>query len=341
MNGIYSHQLLAGPRGRRLLLELACLRNVELEALMYAHVSQGLDAAGRVKVIVELARSASTFESQPPSTRELVQALGETTRAAKYWQGADAEDQLLALDPIKNALRKLSQVVSENAPDWWSERAATPQFRLQSPHMEPLADPGLWHPSAGIRDWYTNTVAEERQLAATEVQPDYTGMWWSTPAHPSVPFTTRNLGQDGPVGLWAQEDHPAMDNAVVYSVEAHDDSKVLEIASVHDYSALVEQYPLRLTASRNSDWYRVTGQHEEWFIPHWGLIAQEYDAVHLTVATYLEGATKRIGLRNGATMIAGWSPDATYWLTNKLHRADDGSQWNHHRVDTQEIWLAA
>lgn len=341
MTGIYSHQLLAGPRGRRFLLELACLRNTELEQLMYAHVVQGLDAAGRVKVIVELARSASLFQTQPPTSRELVQSLGEAVRSAKYWEAPDTEDQLLALEPIKNALRKLSQVIAENAPDWWSERAATPQFRLQTPGQNTLADPGMWHPSAGIRDWYQHTVHEERTFEHNEADAEYGGMWWSIPAHPSIPMTTRSLGQDGPVGLWAQEDLPAMDSAQVYSVEAHDDSKILEIASIHDYAGLVENYPLRLTASRQHNWHSVTGTHDEWYIPHWGLIAQDYDAVHLSVATYLESATKRIGLRSGATMIAGWSPDATIWLTNKLHRADEGSQWKHQRVNTQEIWLAA
>ena len=51
-------------------------------------------------------------------------------------------------------------------------------------------------------------------------------------------------------------------------------------------------------------------------VPDWAAVVETYDAVHLTTAAYLAGATRALAVdAETATMIAGWGPDATQWLT--------------------------
>jgi hypothetical protein len=87
----------------------------------------------------------------------------------------------------------------------------------------------------------------------------------------------------------------------------------------------------------------VTGRDSReagpWLVPDWSRVAQEWDAVHLTVAGYLASATRCIpvpdaadatgtagttgttgtagstGRVEAASVIGGWGPDVTYWLT--------------------------
>ena len=75
-----------------------------------------------------------------------------------------------------------------------------------------------------------------------------------------------------------------------------------------------------VTPARRHDWYRTTGHVGTWFIPDWSAVAEEWDAVHLSVAAYLTIATRALPLaRSGAaTMLAGWNSDQTWWLTDIL-----------------------
>jgi hypothetical protein len=56
-------------------------------------------------------------------------------------------------------------------------------------------------------------------------------------------------------------------------------------------------------------------------VPDWAAVAERYDAVHLTYAGYLSSAGLAIPVEDPAddsarSLIAGWNPDATYWLTD-------------------------
>lgn len=343
MDGVYPNRLLAGPRGRRLLLELACMRNSRLEELMFTNLINPLDPGGRSRVVVEIARATAELEIAPPTELELLMALQETVGRALYWQEPDSEDQMLALQQMSAALRPLAAVVAQHSPQWWTATMGAGQQRLQ-----PLAGPTMeyqeaWQAGAGVRQWYSQAVEEENRSQAHIPDPsmNYTGMWWSTPIHYSVPATTRVLGDFGPVALWAQEDKAKTDNAFSYPISLIGPCRVLEINSAQDYARLVEQYPLRMTRSRFHDWYRVSGSVDEWYIPHWGLIAKDYEAVHLTTAAYLEGATKRIPISGGSTMMAGWSPDVTFWVGNYAVLGGAAEHWQQTIYGNQELWLAA
>lgn len=343
MSGLLPNRLFAGPRGRRLLLEIACVRNPQLEELMYANLVSRLDSNGESRVIVELARATALLEQYPPTEYELLGALQETVSRAMYWQAPDPEDQLFAQPRMASALKTVAEVVAQHAPRWWTEPLANEQFRVQAIPGPSMEQHEAWQAGAGVRKWYAQTVQDE--IAAQSNIPDpsanYTGSWWSTPAHFSVPTTTRMLGDLGPVGLWAQEDSAASKHAVAYPVMLIGASRILEINSAHDYARLVEAFPLRVTWSRYHDWYRASGSVDEWFIPHWGLIAKEYEGVHLTTAAYLEGATKRIPVSGGSTMIAGWSPDVTIWTGNCAVLGGAPTEWTQAQDGSREFWLAA
>lgn len=343
MDGVYPNRLLAGPRGRRLLLELACMRNPNLEELMFDNLVHTLDPGGRSRVVVEIARATAYLEVTPPTELELLVALRESVSRAMYWQEPDAEDQLLSSQQMSAALRPLASVVAESSPEWWTATMGPGQHRLQSLTGPTMEYQEAWQAGAGIRQWYAQSVDEETRSQAFIPDPslNYTGMWWSTPIHYSVPATTRVLGDFGPVALWTQEDKVDCDNASSYPISLIGPCRVLEITSAQDYARLVEQYPLRMTRSRFHDWYRVTGSVDEWYIPHWGLIAKDYEAVHLTTAAYLEGATKRIPIAGGSTMMAGWSPDVTFWVGNCAVLGGPPVQWLHTPYGNQELWLAA
>ena len=75
-----------------------------------------------------------------------------------------------------------------------------------------------------------------------------------------------------------------------------------------------------MTASRRHDWWRLTGRDGTWLIPDWAAVATRFDAVHLTVDGYLSTAGRAIPVEHpsgpAATVLAGFAPDETWWLTD-------------------------
>lgn len=91
------------------------------------------------------------------------------------------------------------------------------------------------------------------------------------------------------------------------------------------------RFPLEVTASRRHDRYRTTGVAGRWTIPDWSLAAAEYDAVHLTVAGYLTTAGRALDVtRDAATVLAGWDPDVTNWLTDVGAAPGPSTTWCRH-----------
>ena len=60
-------------------------------------------------------------------------------------------------------------------------------------------------------------------------------------------------------------------------------------------------------------------------MPDWKALAADFDAVHVSVSGYLTSAGIEIPLpeRDGATVLAGWGPDVTWWLDPGSIRIDD------------------
>jgi hypothetical protein len=97
---------------------------------------------------------------------------------------------------------------------------------------------------------------------------------------------------------------------------------------------LVDRYPLDVTNARRHDWCRTTGRVGTWRIPDWHAIADDWDAVHVSVTGYLTTATRAPPLADGdsATVLAGWNPDQTWWLTDVLATTTPHpASWHHPR----------
>jgi hypothetical protein len=129
------------------------------------------------------------------------------------------------------------------------------------------------------------------------------------------------------MGLHLVEDGFGWSSARCWGLELPPGGAIFEIGEADDWSALVRRYPLAVTKSRRHDWWRATGQDLEWAIPDFHAVAADYDAVHLSVAGYLSTAGRAIPAGDANTTLAGWDPDATWWLTDSPRRVDPPVLW--------------
>ncbi|RDI30374.1 hypothetical protein DEU38_106189 [Rhodococcus sp. AG1013] len=129
-------------------------------------------------------------------------------------------------------------------------------------------------------------------------------------AHPDVAAALRPIAQA---------------RARIRPVRVHSTPRVYEIGGPADWAHPVDTYPFPVPASRRSEWYYTTGEHLDWFIPDWVAVAADFDAVHLTVHGYLStpGVAIPLVANSGATVLAGWDPDATFWLRDGVITIDD------------------
>jgi hypothetical protein len=104
----------------------------------------------------------------------------------------------------------------------------------------------------------------------------------------------------------------------------------------------VPAVPLDVTASRRHDWLRTTGHDGGWAVPDWSSVTADFDAVHLSVVGYLTTAGPLVAVDDEmSTVLAGWDPDATYWLsdappteaTEQTWTRSDDDVWQQQRPD--------
>ncbi|MEZ7898560.1 MAG: hypothetical protein QMB98_07075 [Flaviflexus sp.] len=267
------------------------------------------------------------------TTESLVEALAESVTSAMYWQEPDMTDVILEDRTIVDALARFAErsglanldletlSQGEERSVWW---------RHDDPDLDRERDP---IPAEQILDtWHRNKLAEVEDAART--RPDdptanWSGSWNSTPPY-RLTNSNRLLPDGTPAALTYVEDGPISDRATTHTVDG--DAATYLIDSDEDWVRLCDQYPMVVTAAVRHDWYRVTGRDGVWIIPDWHAVSKDWGAVRLTVHGYLTSATKAIPVRGGASMIAGWNPGETYWLTDVIER--DGVDW----VSTGESW---
>lgn len=263
-----------------------------------------------------------------PSPGQVAGALADSVATAMYWQPPDGQDVLAGHRELDDGLVRVAAWLAPHTPDWWTAPMAEDQWAL-----------GWWGHEPGetrrsVTEWRDRTLAEEERAATMrrENRVDYpetgwsptpglrpadidapiSGTWWS---FPDGVCSTRAV--DGvPLGLDLTEDAGGSGDVQVSRVEVPVGARVLEIDHPQVWVDLCRAHPLEVTDSRRHDWYRVTGRDGRWVIPDWAAVAERYDAVHLSTAAYLAGATRTLEVdAERATMIAGWSPDVTQWLT--------------------------
>lgn len=343
-------ELLSGPRGRRLCLSLAGRAGYDVSVALM-RLAQELDpdrgsiveiAAARIgdgetetrpdpMSVEEFARLLPYRATRALSADEIEDALDRAVGNARYWQAPDGEDALAEHPAVRSALEPIARALfSSPLTADWAAPVSPRQWRVAWDDARPR---GL--PTASLlQEWADRTHAEEvrsRSDRPSDPTARISGTWWSTPE--SVPSTVGT----SPRGFDLVEDHLGWAGATVMPI-ALGEHRVLELRAAEDWAALCRAHPIDVSASRRHDWFRITGRDGAWVLPDWQAIAEEWDAVHLPVWTYLALAGRVIPVDDArASLIAGWSPDTTFWLTEPPRSDAPAEQWR--RDDSGGAWV--
>lgn len=315
--------VLAGPRGRRFCAEQAAAAREAVRRELHAGTPERLAA-----LLDGVGCGADGVDLGEPA---LLAALADAVAFARYWEPPDEQDRLVADPRVVAALRPVADAVAASpAWGWWDsplDRSA--QAAVQWTGEHPAGPPRLSGATAGLREWRRETLADEQAARRRPVHPaaPWSGMWWSTPVGGRVLATSRARPGLGAVQLVATEDDLGWDTARVWPLRVTPQARVLEIDGPAAWADLVRRHPLEVSRSRRHDWWRATGRAGRWFVPDWPAVAADHDGVHLTVAAYLATAGRVLEVDGGASVLAGWDPDATLWLADVVVPAGDPAPW--------------
>ncbi|WP_460802784.1 hypothetical protein [Microbacterium sp. GXF6406] len=356
--------LLAGPRGRRLLLEFALAserqrdpeyREESLTAGVFL-ASYHLDPGKGTSVQLFGDVGAETQEISPAEiasrmgavplvevTPELLRdCVAESVSAARYWQEPDGTDILAGMPELAASLRRVAaHLAASPHTAWWS---APVEERLQWQVEWDGAPPRtvLEDPLSRLRHVQDEVLAEEltaRRERPTDPAASWSGSWWSRPPW-ELPSSTRALPDGAPAGLWFVEDTLGWEHATTRRVGIPAGLRIFEIDTAEAWASLCRRFPIEVTAQKRHDWYRTTGRDGSWAIPDWAKVAEHYDAVHLCTLTYLSAASTAIPVDNEtASVIAGWGPDETYWFTPRVRYVDEPIRWALHDDGEDNTWV--
>jgi hypothetical protein len=272
----------------------------------------------------------------PFDASALLTGLVAAVDNASYWGEPDDEARGFADEAARAALRPVAEAVAAAAAGladvrWWTESIDRSRQRYtQFLDEDPLPEPALTGAAESAAAWLADT--REDELSAHDRPEDPAapcgGHWWSTPALSRLPVTTRGLPDLGAVGLALVEDGFSWQSARLWPVAPRDGARVYEIGGPAQWAELASRYPLDVSKSRRHDWWQATGWAGRWLIPDYVAVAADWDAVHVSVAGYLTTAGIAIPAGDGArTMLAGWDPDATWWLSDVLSSSGPPEIW--------------
>ena len=111
-------------------------------------------------------------------------------------------------------------------------------------------------------------------------------------------------------------------SATVSRLEVDAAAAVYEVTRPGDWATLVERYPMDATGTHDGEWRYWGGRPGPWFLPDWERVAEDYAGIHVTIGGYLGSSGRALPISSGYTMLAGWIPDGTLWLTDACTRAD-------------------
>jgi hypothetical protein len=344
--------LLAGPRGRRLCLEFArphprlaedgvdpladalflgAFERDEGSVTLVRYSTSGADGGrddGRIPSAPPVEEIARLLEASPlpvPTETMLADCLEVSVGSARYWQEPDGTDVLAAEPELWPALRRAAHAIVGSAPAaWWGNGIdRSDQWAVT---FDGTRD-GTATPAREALDvWRATVQRDEAQWRQYEIGPGIPmgGPWWSIPPRALL----RTSSSPGGRGLRFVEDGLGWSAAEVRQVQVADSAHVFEITSADDWAELCRRYPLDVTASRRHDWARATSRDGAWVIPDWARVADDYDAVHLTVAGYLNAATRAIPVdEESSSVVGGWDPDQTVWLRDGVAVTGKATRW--------------
>ncbi len=339
--------LMAGPRGRRFLLEYALasesiyrpVRDEGSFGFAVVQAAQTLAPRRRRKMslvgsnVGEL-RSVGITLSEVAARLERVElhasqdvirlALTSATDRGKYWESPDGEDLLAATDDLRSALRQVAEhVTASGFTSWWY--SPIEKERQQVVTWTGVLPPVLREPTSILH-----------QLCVMQRAPGF-------PSPPRVmPSSTRSLADGSPAGLWFVEDNLGELRAESIRLTVLDEPSVFEIASAVDWAELCVRYPLEYAesgdgAGRSS----LHNRANRLVVPDWVRVAEKYHGVHLQVGAYLAASALPIDAGNALSVVAGWNPDETLWLSSAVSYSGERTQWVLEENGTNMVWVKA
>jgi hypothetical protein len=274
---------------------------------------------------VSLSRLASAHISNDPSYQGALDAMYQARTAAGV---ADALAHPEVVRPAAHAVTRAP------AARWWSGGI---DLGIQQ-YVDAVPGKGGGPPLSGAADrlatWRIAAADEERLAAARPADPaaPLSGYWWSSPIFAGLVCTTTALPGLGALRIVAVEDWPGWSEVLCWPVTPHRPARIYEITGPDDWAALVTRYPLEVTKSRRHDWWKVTGWAGTWLMPDYAAAAADYaaadyEAIHLSVGGYLTTAGRALVVNDARCLLAGWDPDATYWLADVLTSGGSPVRW--------------
>ncbi|MBO1901173.1 hypothetical protein J4H92_04320 [Leucobacter weissii] len=248
------------------------------------------------------------------------------------------EEQVFFLDPDADLTPQASQeeiaelgvqLALKGISDSWSSPFDSRLQRLvdfDSPQADAAEEFLVAGPAPDWRD-YMSTARNSTGFGDWQSIPLIPGVFLSSEPQPGLPATLL-LGNEDDFG-----DEEATINA---SIRETGPMRVWEIDGPADWVRLVDAAPAEATTSRDGYW----GANEtgwRWEIPDWEAVAEEFDAVHVTVNGYLDTSCVPLETGSGArTMFVGWGPGITVWLTPP--KISWGPAFRVRRVDSA-LWV--
>jgi hypothetical protein len=316
--------LLASPRGREFLTELA-----------WDVMDEPRRSTSDAPTAAQFHYACGVIEDRREIDDLLWRRLKDCVASALYWQPSWDRVLDLAAAQLRPALDRLAQaVLTRPWPAWWS----SPYDRTSQVVIEAMDESGD-EPALRVPQFEPASPQLERWEAVrlqriAQFAPEVTavagyrpagGDWWSTP---DVVATTRMYPGLGVAGLLLYEDIRTWRRAATWPVTTHDDVRIYEVTDVTTWLGLLTQSAIEVTVDSGPDWYEATGRRGRWEIPNWRQLARSYDAIHLTIDGYLRLAGNPIDTGRGTlTMVAGWAPDETYWLTDSFTVVGPSTAW--------------
>ena len=319
--------LLAGPRGRRLCWAVLGLPEIGLFDVPHADIEAAVDTTVQRLSAADAAMDARLFD-----------ALGRSVDFARYWQEPDECDEAIAAESVRELLRPVADaVLGCPLTAWWATPLSGPQLHVGFVLDDRPTDPPLTGASESLRDWHAEQTRLNTRFGNLDAAhwERTSGTWWSAPSHPARLVITTRILERGPVRLSLVEDSLGWTRAVCSPVSPVRGPTAFEIGGPADWADLVMRFPLDVSESRGPDWWRATGRRGRWSIPDWPSVAGSYDAVHLSVLGYLTTAGVAVPVGDAASVLAGWSPDETYWLADVLQLTGSPETWSRGTSDTR------
>lgn len=266
------------------------------------------------------------------TTARTAQAMEAVVDHAVYWQPPMSAADRMSMNPVfDGVIAQAAALFAESvgasflAEDWDAEE--------QWWCYRDLNEAAGFRSQAGWNDWRESVVERENEHKA-EAQRSakprpFSSTWWTSPGSPAThPMTA--------VASWEEDSRGESEQwgqLVLHDANAGEFRRYV-IDSVADWAELVQRYPLETTYTNRWDWKDSVGAGGRLFAVDFAAMAKDWDAVTVTPRGYLAAAGMPIAVDipgvddGGTTMLAGWNPGWTWWLTDNVVVPDVHVLWH-------------